>query len=370
MRPRPGMPNHVLLTTDTVGGVWTYTMELAAALGREGVGVTVAALGQEPSGPQRKAAERLEVALCTRPCRLPWMREPWDDVEMAARWLAELGDERGADLIHLSEPALAAYSWGAPTVAVGHSCVLSWWESVLGEPAPPAWMRYREAMCAGLAAADAVVAPSRAMLESLGRHYWLRGGRVIPNGLDPTGIEPGVKQGFVFMAGRLWDRAKNAEALDRAAGGLAWPAYAAGPCESPDATEAMSFEHLRLLGQLESADMIPWLSRAAVFALPARYEPFGLSVLEAALAGCALVLGDIPSLREHWDGVAVFIPPDDTDLLGIALTSLIEDARLRQTLAMRARRRALGFSARRMALDYLEVYAALLNRRGATACAS
>ncbi len=32
--------------------------------------------------------------------------------------------------------------------------------------------------------------------------------------------------------------------------------------------------------------------------LPARYEPFGLSVLEAALSGCALVLGDIPSLRE------------------------------------------------------------------------
>jgi glycosyltransferase involved in cell wall biosynthesis len=93
-------------------------------------------------------------------------------------------------------------------------------------------------------------------------------------------------------------------------------------------------------------------------------------VLEAALAGCALVLGDIPSLREHWDGVAVFVPPDDDDLLRMALTSLIEDARLRQTLAMRSRRRALGFSARRMALDYLELYAVVLREREAAACAS
>jgi hypothetical protein len=45
--------------------------------------------------------------------------------------------------------------------------------------------------------------------------------------------------------------------------------------------------------------------------LPARYEPFGLSVLEAALSGCALVPGDIASLRGNWDGVAEFVCPDD-----------------------------------------------------------
>jgi glycosyltransferase involved in cell wall biosynthesis len=112
------------------------------------------------------------------------------------------------------------------------------------------------------------------------------------------------------------------------------------------------------------------MSRAAIFALPAKYEPFGLSVLEAALAGCALVLGDIPSLREHWEGVAVFVPPDDEELLRLALASLLEDARLRQALGMRARRRALGFSAQRMARGYVAAYAGVLAGRQATACVS
>ena len=52
-----------------------------------------------------------------------------------------------------------------------------------------------------------------------------------------------------------------------------------------------------------------WLRRATIFALPARYEPFGLSALEAGLAGCALVLGDIP-MREVWHDAAMFVPPE------------------------------------------------------------
>lgn len=370
MGTEPSAPHRLLLTTDTVGGVWTYTMELATALGQEGVDVIVASLGDVPSGQQRDDAERRGLALHTRRCRLPWMADPWDDMAAAGRWLTSLADEVEPDVVHLSEPVLASLPWTVPTIAVGHSCVLSWWESVLGQPAPPAWERYRDAMRAGLAAADAVVAPSRAMLGNLKRYYGAPDGRAIPNGLDPTGFQAGIKHGFVLTAGRLWDRAKNAEALDRAAPGLAWPAFAAGPRESPGRSEAAAFDNLKLLGPLPPHELATWMARAAVFASPARYEPFGLSVLEAALAGCALVLGDIPSLREHWDGVAVFVPPDDVRMLNVALNSLIEDAQLRQTLSMRARRRALGFSARRMALAYLELYAALLGEREATACAS
>jgi glycogen synthase len=54
-----------------------------------------------------------------------------------------------------------------------------------------------------------------------------------------------------------------------------------------------------------------WYARASIYALPARYEPFGLSALEAALSGCALILGDIPSLREVWLEAAPYVSPDD-----------------------------------------------------------
>lgn len=362
-------PRRILLTADTAGGVWTYAMELATALEREGVGVTLATLGQEPSTGQRQDAELRGLPLRSYRCRLPWMADPWKDVGAAGRWLLALGREVRADVVHLNEPVFAALDWPSPTVAVAHSCVLSWWEAVLGEPAPAEWDRYREAMRAGLSAADEVVAPSEAMLAAVRRHYGTERGRVIPNGRDPGGLRPEVADGLVLTATRLWDEAKNIGALDRAAAGLPWPVYAAGETASPDG-RVVTLANLTLLGHLDRRRLTSWMSRAAIFALPARYEPFGLSVLEAALAGCALVLGDIPSLREHWDGVAIFVPPDDATLLRLALSSLIEDPRLRQTLAMRARRRALGFSARRMALAYLGVYDAALARREAAACVS
>jgi len=362
-------PRRVLLTTDTAGGVWNYAMELAAALEREGVAVTLAALGDEPSAAQRQDAELRGLPLRSFRCRLPWMAEPWKDVSAAGRWLRVLADEVGADLVHLNEPVLAALDWSVPTVAVAHSCVLSWWEAVLGEPAPRDWDRYRDAMREGLVAARAVVAPSQAMLRALRRHYGTRGGRAIPNGRDPAGLQPEAKNAYVLTAGRLWDGAKNVATLDRAAAGLPWPVYAAGDSVSPDG-QSITLACARPLGRLDRRRLAGWMSRAAIFALPARYEPFGLSVLEAALAGCALVLGDIPSLREHWDGIAIFVPPDDADLLRLALTSLIEDPRLRQTLAMRARRRALGFSGRRMALAYLAEYGSVLAGGEAAACVS
>jgi glycosyltransferase involved in cell wall biosynthesis len=366
----------VLLTADTAGGVWTYTMELARALQAEGITPVVATLGPEPSVDQRSEASALGIALHGHTCRLPWMREPWDDLAAAGDWLLQLAAAEQPDIVHLSEPVLAALPWPVPTVAVGHSCVLSWWRAVLGESAPASWDRYREAMRRGFAAAGAVVAPSRAMLAALRTHYSVVGGAVVANGRSPERFTPGRKEAFAFTATRLWDAAKNVATLDAAAGGITWPVYAAGDPIPPAGGEEACCRHLRVLGRLDADELAAWLAHASIFALPARYEPFGLSVLEAALAGCALVLGDIPSLRERWDGAAIFVRPDDGATLRAALAALIADPSLRQLIAMRARRRALGLSPRRMALDYLEIYGRLLRElpaptgREATTCVS
>lgn len=109
--------------------------------------------------------------------------------------------------------------------------------------------------------------------------------------------------------------------------------------------------------------MMRWLGRAALFALPARYEPFGLSALEAGLAGCALVLGDIPSLREVWGDAAYFVPPEEPEALRQALVKLSGDLAARIELAVRARRRALEYSPARQAAGYLAVYEAARARR-------
>jgi glycosyltransferase involved in cell wall biosynthesis len=351
---------HILMTTDTIGGVWSYALHLAEALGRRGCRVTLAAMGAPLRPSQRAEAARVPgLALYESGYRLEWMDDPWDDVARAGEWLLQLEDALAPDVVHLNGYAHGALPWRAPALVVGHSCVSSWWEAARGCAPPAGWEQYRQAVAHGLRRAAMVVAPSRTMLEALRRHYgWPATGRVIYNGRDLQRFAPGRKQPLVLTAGRLWDEGKNVAALELVAPLIPWPIYAAGAEQHP-AGGRMEASHLQLLGCLDTAAMAAWYGRAAIYALPARYEPFGLSVLEAALAGCALVLGDIPSLRELWPEAALFVPPDDHQALRAALLCLIADERLRLQLAARAQERARSFTTERMVAGYLGLYAEL-----------
>jgi glycosyltransferase involved in cell wall biosynthesis len=124
----------------------------------------------------------------------------------------------------------------------------------------------------------------------------------------------------------------------------------------------MAFEHLVPLGQLGERGIADILSTRPVFASAARYEPFGLAVLEAALAGCALVLSDIPTFRELWDGAAVFVDPDDADGFAEAIGILAADGPLRLGNGARARERAAAYGPTAMAAGMITVYDRLLDR--------
>lgn len=361
----------LLMTADTVGGVWTYALELCRVLAPRGVEVVLATRGAPLSAAQRSevaALENLEVVESR--LKLEWMEEPWEDVQRASGWLLELDARHRPHVIHLNDYAHGALPFQAPVVLVGHSCVLSWYRAVRGHEAPPSWDRYRQEVTRGVRGADVVVAPSRAMLESLAADYGpILSGRVIHNGRSPELFRPAAKEPFIFAAGRLWDEAKNLGALDEIAARLPWPVYAAGEATSPDGAAA-AHRSINLLGRLPPDRLAGWLSRASIYALPAKYEPFGLSVLEAALSGCALVLGDIPSLRELWEGAATFVDPDDQDALRERLVELVCDPARRRELAEAAQERAEDYTPEMMASRYLTVYRELLARPDLAASAS
>jgi len=341
------------LVVDTVGGVWTYGLELTKALASRGVAVVLAALG-EPLTPQQREAALASGAqrVYARDCALEWMRCPWGDVERSGDWLLKVAHETDADLVHLNGYAHAALPWHVPVVLGAHSDVLSWHKAVHGRPAGPEWDDYRDAVAAGLRGADTVVAPTAAMLDALADGFAVtRASVVIPNARDPHAFGAMTKEAFVLTAGRVWDDAKNVTALDRVAPRLPWPVLVAG-----DAGPGRA----RRLGRVPEPRLRSLLGRAAVFAEPARYEPFGLAALEAGLSGCALVLGDIPSLREVWGDAAAFVDPNDDDALERELLGLIADDRRLHDLGERARRRALEYSPDRLGADYLELYEHLL----------
>jgi glycosyltransferase involved in cell wall biosynthesis len=358
------MTARVLMTTDAVGGVFTYALELAAALAPLGVELNLASMGRPASRAQRQALARAPVASYREgDFPLEWSDSPWEGVDRAGGWLLELEAELRPDVVHLNGYVHGALAWRAPCAVVAHSCVLSWWRAVRGEDAPAGWDEYRRRVRDGLALADAVVAPSQWMLRALARHYGCRRGTVIANGRSDRWVRPTEKEPLVLAAGRIWDEGKDLAVLAAAARRSPWPVLIAG--DAAGAGAAVAPGGAQLLGEVAPHELQRLMLRAAIFAHPARYEPFGLAVLEAAQAGCALVLGDIPSLREIWGDSALYVPVHDPDALAACLGELAGDTGRVRALGRQARERSRRYGADAMALRYAGLYRHLLGARTA-----
>jgi len=356
------------MTADSVGGVWTYAMELCRVFSGRGIGVLLATMGDALSSEQRAQATSLpHVELAESEFKLEWMPNAWDDVDAAGHWLLELERRFRPDVIHLNSYAHGAYPFLAPKLVVAHSYVLSWWRAVKSEEAPPSWAHYAQRVREGLSQANLVVAPTASMLESVRRHYGpLSHAQVIHHGRDGGKFKSAAKGPFIFSAGRLWDEAKNLGVLSEIAPQLPWPVMVAGP-RVRDGVGEFSSTNVAMLGELAESHLATFFARAAIGVFPARYEPFGLAVLEAALSECALVLGDIPSLRELWQGAAWFVPPDDAPALRHAILELVQDSARCAALGSRARQRALTMNPPAMGEAYLQAYSELMEKQAVVA---
>src|SRR5262245_31365373 len=165
---------HILVTADTLGGVWTYTRELVTGLARQGEQVTLVSFGDIPAASQTQWMQALP-RLDYRPTgfKLEWMMDSEADMLASAEYLQAVIEEIRPDLLHISQFYYGALPCDVPRVVVAHSDVVSWWEAVHREQPPDtAWLRwYRQVVERGLREATAVVGHSRWMLEQMTRHY-------------------------------------------------------------------------------------------------------------------------------------------------------------------------------------------------------
>jgi glycosyltransferase involved in cell wall biosynthesis len=299
---------------------------------------------------------------------LEWQDPDGTDVAHARDVLLTLAQELKTDLVHLNGFREATYDWPMPVVVTAHSCVNSWalacndtaWLS------EPRWRRYTDYVTASLDQADAWVAPTRAFRNVIGSLYRPRTpGNVIWNGSATAG-DRADKAPFILAAGRMWDAAKNLAALSAAANKVDWPIVVAGAASDRATT---STRQLALMGELSHAELDKQMRRAAIFVSPAWYEPFGLSVLEAANAGCALVLSDIPTFRELWDDCASFVDRNDAGQLQALLNELCRDTPKREKLQQAATTRARRHTIDRMADGYAQLYDSLMEPAKARAAA-
>ena len=154
----------------------------------------------------------------------------------------------------------------------------------------------------------------------------------------------GLRRAYVLCVASQTAR-KNLAALVPAAHALALEGVdvvVAGG-HRPQFAAEQGLEPLRLLGAVPDALLPGLYAGAAAFALPSRYEGFGLPVLEAMACGTPVVAADATALPETCGGAAVLVPPEG-GAFAAALTALLADDARRDRLRAAGRDRAAPFT--------------------------
>ena len=131
-------PLRMLMTTDTVGGVWSYSVELCTALQPFNVHFYLVTTGAPMQASQKNEVATLEnVTVFETGFKLEWMENPWQNIDASGEWLLQLEEEVQPDVIHLNGYVYGALPWKAPVMVVAHSDVYSWFYAVKGTRRQP-----------------------------------------------------------------------------------------------------------------------------------------------------------------------------------------------------------------------------------------
>jgi glycosyltransferase involved in cell wall biosynthesis len=214
---------------------------------------------------------------------------------------------------------------------LGVACDLTKWAARAFFPRGLGW---RAAL---LEAADAIVPNSRAEAAQLVRIFRAEARKifVVPNGVearfaaanDTQFRERFGPEQFVLYVGRVEPR-KNVLGLIRGARECGLPVVAVGDAVPGQASYARACHQegrgvVRWLPRLEHDDPLLASAYAAarVFALPSWFETPGLAALEAALAGCAVVLTPFGCTYEYFGESVRYARPDRPAEIGRALAA-------------------------------------------------
>lgn len=362
------------MTTDTVGGVWTFTSELSQQLLQRGHAVHLVSFGRKPSADQVDSQQALQerfpglFTFTNSEIPLEWMQNNETAFEQGQALLLDVLQQHPADLILSNQFCFGRLNTAIPRVVVAHSDVLGWARACKPSAleATPWLNRYTSLVQGGLLDAAAVVASTGWMGKSLLNSFFLpQNYLVIPNGVSVTPDTQTTERKLqAITAGRLWDEGKGLDMLkDLTVAPMPLLVAGENTLDPAQTTEAWP-EHLTNLGPLSSSDLHKYFRESAVYLCTSRYEPFGLAPLEAAFCGCALVLRDLPSLREVWADNALYFT--DNSSLTTTLQALAARPELLAEAQRRATQRAAQFTPERMAESYLQLFETVLKQPQAT----
>jgi O-antigen biosynthesis rhamnosyltransferase len=359
---------------DSVGGIEQVLLQLARGLA--GLGVENRIFTLSPTA-QPTVIRRAEAEVHRCPVTLDIASNP-----MSLRALGEFRRQLAwADVVHYQFPwpfgDLLHMLWAGrkPSIVSYQSDVVRQKRLMLA---------YAPLLNRFLGAVDQVVATSPGYIETSRVLQALRRpARVIPNGIDEATYPHAdaarlrrwrdeLGEGFFLFVGVL-RYYKGLHTLVQAARGFDGRIVIVGDGDESATLGGqlaqVDVSNVRLLGHVSDEDKVALLHLARAFVFPShlRSEAFGMSLVEAAMAGKPMVSCEIGTGTSYInsDGVTGWtVPPGDAARLREAMQRLQADPALAESMGRRARQRYEElFTAQRMAGAYYELYREVLAAR-------
>ncbi len=330
------------------GGVQQLTSELCQQLRRAGHEVAYVGAGKAvfDGGPGRDDVTvpvGRPISIRSNQSRVPLTVAP-ASVRRVQRALAQV------DVVHLHEPMMPLVGWTAlrtskPLVATFHADA-------------PRWVAPAYRMTPGLRRrmGDAVLTAVSTTAAASVPGSW---GEVdiIPNAVDTTAFQSGsgrVMRRVVFL-GRD-DPRKGLDLLLKA-----WSQVRAEHSDSElvviGAERKGDIDGVEFRGRVSEGEKRRVLGTSAVLAAPnTGGESFGIVLIEAQAAGCAIVASDLPGFREVARDSVVFVPPGDVLALATALSALLGDEAELRRLSESGRQNAARYDWSVVLDRYVDAY--------------
>ncbi len=379
------------------GGLARHVRKLSEQLVRDGIEVHVLTRGGG-----RLAADEERHGVIVHRVREPEF--PKDDLDAFIAWVdrmnedmgvagAELGAQLGFDLVHSHDWLVAgaarrlatgfALPWLVTVHATEHGRHQGWVDKH-----PQSHIHAAERRM--VRRADRVIACSHFMRGHVAEVFGIAPRRiaVIPNGIDPTDLQPLADlprlraryarpdEKLVLMVGRLVYEKGFHLALDamprliERLGGVRFLVAGSGTADGELRAQAERLDLMRhgsFLGWTDD-DVLHSLYRIAdLCVVPSLYEPFGLVALEAMASGCPTIVADTGGLREVVPAgrrVGLRFRARDSGSLARMAEQLLADDALRDRLVAEASEHVLRFDWADVARQTATIYAEL-GRRGA-----
>lgn len=213
-------------------------------------------------------------------------------------------------------------------------------------------------------ASDYVISPSNSLkyliLSNININKKIR---VIPYGFDYYKFKPKNKKKKILLSSRLLER-KGIQYFLEAIKNLNLDyeinIIGDGPYKEKLIKKAREIKaNIFFRGWLDnnSEEYIKFFEDSSIFVFPSSHESFGVVLLEAMSAGCAIITSNASGCPEVVGDTAILINPKDPEDIRRGLIKVIENENLRECLGKKARKRVENeFNWEKIAKEYLHIY--------------